>query len=562
MTAAGAARPAPRSCASATRLRASAPAHPARCGPPARGPRPSRRAPWRTPLGPGELSRKAVASLKGQPGAAGPQGPAGPAGPATGPAGGDLTGNYPNPLIRPRRGRHRQARRQRGRNPEDRRGRDHRPEDRRPLHRPVRHRGEHRWLHRASGRQRGGAGAQRRDRGRRPRGDRDRRNAGNRGGQLPEQPPAADGGRLRLAGRRTQLDHLLGTARAGAVQHLAREGNGRRGQQQPVRLGDLPGGQRSGDDRLHASYSAARCAPRRLASACSALRSSRASVCSRFQAMRAVLLHERPELPVGEPVADELAGGGDRRRARALVDERDLAEVVARRQRRALPAADRDRRLARLDHEERRAARALLGDRLARGEATLLEQRARSASTSRCSGRRRAARARSTSTGRAGLRTAAADAGPRDRAALQQVELPVRERPLDVACRSVDLARTCRRARSAPRADRRRGTAARRARARRSPRRCRRRPRHRIAIFLRPGVRSSTCAGAVDAEVVGDHAAGDDHLAEPPARLDHPLVGPVDRVLREHHPGDCRDRAATARRRRRSGARRGPTRWR
>src|SRR6185437_5042897 len=88
-----------------------------------------------------------------------------------------------------------------------------------------------------------------------------------------------------------------------------------------------------------------------------------------------VLLHERSELPVGEPVADELGARGDRGRTRALVDEGDLAEVVAFGQRRARPAADRDRRFARLDDEEGRAPGTLLGDRLARGEATLLEER-------------------------------------------------------------------------------------------------------------------------------------------------------------------------------------------
>ena len=46
-----------------------------------------------------DLSKAARASLIGQQGPPGPQGPVGPVGPATGPAGGDLAGSYPNPEL-------------------------------------------------------------------------------------------------------------------------------------------------------------------------------------------------------------------------------------------------------------------------------------------------------------------------------------------------------------------------------------------------------------------------------------------------------------------------------
>ena len=55
-----------------------------------------------------------------------------------------------------------------------------------------------------------------------------------------------------------------------------------------------------------------------------------------------VRLDQRPELPERQPVADELGGGGDGGDADALVDQRDLAEVVARLQVAALLAADGD----------------------------------------------------------------------------------------------------------------------------------------------------------------------------------------------------------------------------
>src|SRR5688500_5961910 len=54
---------------------------------------------------------------------------------------------------------------------------------------------------------------------------------------------------------------------------------------------------------------------------------------------RAVLLHERSKIPERESVTGEFALGGHRGHARALVDQGDLAEVVALPERAALLAA-------------------------------------------------------------------------------------------------------------------------------------------------------------------------------------------------------------------------------
>src|SRR5918996_4709777 len=84
-----------------------------------------------------------------------------------------------------------------------------------------------------------------------------------------------------------------------------------------------------------------------------------------------MLFDERPELPDREPVAAQVGRCHDRRRARALVDERDLAEVVAWPESRAYLAADANGRVPVGDDEEAGPARALARDRRAFGEGAL-----------------------------------------------------------------------------------------------------------------------------------------------------------------------------------------------
>ena len=67
----------------------------------------------------------------------------------------------------------------------------------------------------------------------------------------------------------------------------------------------------------------------RLAARCSAPRSTLRHRLEHLPGELGVLLDERPELPRRDAVALERRLGGDRRRPRTVVDERDLAEVVA-----------------------------------------------------------------------------------------------------------------------------------------------------------------------------------------------------------------------------------------
>ena len=97
---------------------------------------------------------------------------------------------------------------------------------------------------------------------------------------------------------------------AGDEQHVARGHVGH----VPVQVGDRGDSQRVRTRRRAASWPATAAAP----------------------ADRAVLGHERAEVPVGEAVADEVGRRRHRRRARAPVDQGDLAEMVTGPQARAL----------------------------------------------------------------------------------------------------------------------------------------------------------------------------------------------------------------------------------
>ncbi len=95
--------------------------------------------------------------------------------------------------------------------------------------------------------------------------------------------------------------------------------------------------------------------------------------CSSVQATLRVILYERAKLPRGHAVAEEVCRGRDRGRAHAVVDERDLAEVVSRAERRSLLAPHADSRVALCDDEEAGAGRALGRHLRALGEAALVQ---------------------------------------------------------------------------------------------------------------------------------------------------------------------------------------------
>src|SRR4051794_26738798 len=84
-----------------------------------------------------------------------------------------------------------------------------------------------------------------------------------------------------------------------------------------------------------------------------------------------VLLDERPELPRGHAAAAQVGGRRDGRRARPLVDQRDLAEVVAGAEGADDLTAEAHGGVAVLDQEEPDAAATLGGDRLTLVEAAL-----------------------------------------------------------------------------------------------------------------------------------------------------------------------------------------------
>jgi hypothetical protein len=86
-----------------------------------------------------------------------------------------------------------------------------------------------------------------------------------------------------------------------------------------------------------------------------------------------MLLHEGAELPRREPVAEQVGRRDDRGRPDPVVDEGDLAEVVARPERRTVLVPDRDLGVALDDDEEPGSGRAFGRDLRALGKAALVQ---------------------------------------------------------------------------------------------------------------------------------------------------------------------------------------------
>src|SRR5216684_490049 len=257
-----------------------------------------------------------------------------------------------------------------------------------------------------------------------------------------------------------------------------------------------------------------------------------------FPSDGSVPFDKRAELPEREPMADQVGSRGYGGRAGTAVDQGDLAEVVARAEGGEFDAFARDHGLPGIDDEEGGAPGAFHDDGLALRETAFLEQATDlfglpavhageeldplegGNGIARGTGRRPAVRL-----------------ARRDRAALQEVEHPILERPFDISARTVDLL----------------------AAQSELAQRCELDVVERELIDLRrwhlllegasvwqranrdalaPGLAPQHLTGAIDAKLIGDDEAGDHGLTEAPARFDQALIGAGDRVLGEHDTGD------------------------
>ena len=144
----------------------------------------------------------------------------------------------------------------------------------------------------------------------------------------------------------------------------------------------------------------------------------------------------------GQSIADEIGCRGHRGRARSAIDQRDLAEIIAGTERGELDALARDLGFARIDEEEGGGARAFHDDGFALGEAALFQELGDLLGLpaihvgEEIDALERGHRIMPRRYGR--RRLALAFAGG-DRAALQEIERSILDRPFDIAARPIDF---------------------------------------------------------------------------------------------------------------------------